>query len=81
LSHFFYRTSTVIVAVAAMLGSLCLAGCGRKAGLDPPPASSIADERAVAAQAAASPEIRPDGQPVELAPLPRAGTPLDWLIE
>jgi predicted small lipoprotein YifL len=80
LSHFFNRTSTAIIAAAVMLSGLCLAGCGRKAGLDPPPVSSITDERAIGAQAPPSPEVRPDGQPAEVTQLPR-DTPLDWLIE
>ena len=80
MSHSAYKASTAIIAAAA--AALCLAGCGRKAGLDPPPASTITDERPVGPQTAAPPEPPPDQQPVEITQLPRAGTPLlDWLIE
>ena len=84
MSHFFNRTSTAIIAAAAIL---CLAGCGRKTGLDPPPVSAITDERAVGAQAPSAspevrsdPEVRPDARPAEVTQLPR-DTPFDWLIE
>jgi len=79
--------SPAIIAAAAIL---CLAGCGRKGGLDPPPVSTITDERAVDAQPLASPEVRSDGQPQPpptpppqpaVTQLPRDNPLLDWLIE
>ena len=79
MSHFFNRTSTAIIAAAV---GLCVAGCGRKAGLDPPPVSTITDERAVDAQAPlVPPEVPPDARPAAVTQLPRDNPLLDWLIE
>jgi predicted small lipoprotein YifL len=71
------RIAAIGALVAAALG---LAGCGRKAGLDPPPAT-LADQGA-AVQPGAGPDIGPDGRPIAPAPLPppRRSTPIDWLL-
>jgi predicted small lipoprotein YifL len=73
-----------IAAGAVLVAALGLAGCGRKAGLDPPPGvSAVAPEP----QQAREPEIGPDGRPVApqqaLAPRPpqKRWTPIDWLID
>jgi len=58
-----------------------LAGCGRKGGLDAPPGASLANPPS---PAQVSPEMTPDGQPVQLvqpAPPPPKRTLLDWLID
>jgi predicted small lipoprotein YifL len=69
-----------IAASAALVAALGLAGCGRKAPLDPPPAS-LADP-ALAPGAAPEPqEIGPDGRPVAPRQGPKHWTPLDWLID
>jgi predicted small lipoprotein YifL len=71
-----------MAAVGTLAAALGLAGCGRKSGLDPPPAASAsAVDQGGAATAAA---IGPDGKPVVPAPAPavrRRQTPVDWLIQ
>jgi len=76
-----------IAAGAALVAALALAGCGRKGGLDPPPAATYVDP-AVAAVPATE-EIGPDGRPRPAQPAPLAPasrplkrwTPIDWLID
>jgi predicted small lipoprotein YifL len=68
-----------IAAIGAICAALGLAGCGRKGGLDPPPAA-LAEP---AALPAAAPEIGPDGQPIPPPPPPPRGrrtTPIDFLL-
>jgi predicted small lipoprotein YifL len=68
-----------IAAIGALVAALGLAGCGRKAGLDPPPAT-LADQGA-AAQPGVGPDLGPDGGPIAPAPPPpRRSTPIDWLL-
>jgi predicted small lipoprotein YifL len=69
-----------IAAVGALVAALGLAGCGRKAGLDPPP-SAVSDP-AVTAEPGAGPEIAlgPDGKPMAPASGPKRRTPIDWLL-
>ena len=69
-----------IAAFGALVAVLGLAGCGRKGGLDPPPAA-VADPGA-AAQPAPGTEVGPDGK-VAAAPPPglRRRTYLDWLLD
>ena len=67
-----------IAAIGALVAALGLAGCGRKAGLDPPPAA------AVSGPADAGIVLGPDGKPV--APAAGGGGQrksffLDWLID
>jgi predicted small lipoprotein YifL len=66
-----------IAGFGLLLLCLSLAGCGRKGGLDAPPASSL-DEQMLAAPAA---QIGPDGQPLPAAAPPPRRTWLDWLID
>ena len=71
------RRLAQIAAAGVLIAALGLAGCGRKSGLDLPPAS-------VAEQSVPQPGTDPgalrDGRPV--APQgPRRRTPLDWLID
>jgi predicted small lipoprotein YifL len=66
----------VIGALVAMLG---LTGCGRKGGLDPPPAgATIAQEPTVVD--GPPPDIGADGRPVA-PPGPKRSTPIDWLLD
>ncbi len=68
-----------IAAVGALVAALGLAGCGRKGGLDPPPASA-ANPQESSVTGGPEPGIGPDGRPV--APRgARQPTPIDWLID
>ncbi len=74
------RSSPTLLRMAAMgalVMALGLAGCGRKGGLDPPPAAA-ADPSLVPAPA---PVIGPDGQPLPPARGPDRSSPLDFLID
>ncbi|MFL6800057.1 MAG: LPS translocon maturation chaperone LptM [Xanthobacteraceae bacterium] len=76
----FARSAGVVLLLVVSLG---LAGCGRKGGLDPPAAASVA-EPAIAAPPAAEPALGPDGRPLPPPPLQapaRRSTPIDWLID
>jgi predicted small lipoprotein YifL len=68
-----------IAAIGALVAALGLAGCGRKAGLDPPPEASVVDAAGVPPPSA-GPAIGPDGKAVAPAQAPRRWTPLDWLL-
>ena len=70
-----------IATGAALIAALALAGCGRKGGLDPPPATSYADPAVVPAAAPAPQEIGPDGKPLAPRQAPTRWTPIDWLID
>jgi predicted small lipoprotein YifL len=69
-----------IAAIGALVAALGLAGCGRKAGLDPPPAAAVANPSAPGVDP--GPGIGPDGKAVAPA---RGGQMksffLDWLID
>ena len=69
-----------IAAIGALVAALGLAGCGRKSGLDPPPAAVT--DPAIAAEPAAGPDIvvGPDGRPMAPAVAPKRSTPIDWLL-
>jgi predicted small lipoprotein YifL len=63
-------------ALAALAAALTLAGCGRKAGLDPPPMAAAGD-----LQSNGQPGAVPSaGKPVAPSSEKRK-TPLDWLID
>jgi predicted small lipoprotein YifL len=65
------------VPIAALLLALAMTGCGRKGGLDPPPAS-VADPGLASVPA---PEIGPDGRPLPPSHGPNRTSPLDFLID
>ena len=76
-----------LAAIAVLVAAIGLAGCGRKAGLDPPPAAALS-EPPEGAQPQGSPiqpqsgsMFGPDGKPVA----PKTGEKkwifLDWLID
>jgi predicted small lipoprotein YifL len=67
-----------IAAIGALVAVLGLAGCGRKGGLDPPPAA-VADQ-GTAAQPAPGTAVGPDGRTVAPAQGPQRRTILDWLL-
>ena len=64
-------------ALAALAAALALAGCGRKAGLDPPPMAAAGDLQG-SGQPGAAPAIagKPGAPPAE-----KRKSPLDWLID
>lgn len=73
------QTLTRIAVIGALVAALGLAGCGRKGGLDPPPAAAVADP-AVAAQPGLGPEVAPDGRAQAPAQGPQRRTPIDFLL-
>ena len=89
-----FRLRNRLGVTLALIATTAVFGCGRKAGLDPPPVASIsqpvegASPQADAsltgpapAQPKAEPMFGPDGKPIA----PKAGekkwTPLDWLLD
>jgi predicted small lipoprotein YifL len=68
----------MIVLTGALFAALGLAGCGRKAGLDPPPAAAVAQP---GPGQQADDHFDENGRPV--APPNRDKRPfiLDWLVE
>ena len=71
LSH---RRLARIAAIGTLAAALGLAGCGRKAGLDPPPTAAAAPATTVDGQPA------PAAQPDTTTPPPKRRCFLDWLI-
>jgi predicted small lipoprotein YifL len=74
----FARSASHGALAAVLVAALALAGCGRKAGLDPPPMAAAGDVQAPGQPAA----LGPDGKPIPPPPPPtlRRETPLDWLL-
>ena len=70
-----------IAAIGALVAALGLAGCGRKGGLDPPPAAAVADQNGTS-QPPPGTAVGPDGRTVAVAPPqgPPRRTYLDWLL-
>jgi predicted small lipoprotein YifL len=69
-----------IGVIGALVGAFGLAGCGRKGGLDPPPAS-VVDQNAVVQPGQGGPETGPDGKAKVPASAQRRRTPIDWLLD
>jgi predicted small lipoprotein YifL len=78
----------------ALMAATALCGCGRKAGLDPPPVASISEPlegapseadptepRPAPARPPAGPMFGPDGKPMAPKTGEKKWTPLDWLID
>jgi hypothetical protein len=70
------RTLARCAALGALAAALGLAGCGRKAGLDPPPMAAAGD---VQPNGQAGPVLGPDGKPIPGSD--KRKTFLDWLID
>ncbi len=70
-----------MAAVAALAAAVGLSGCGRKAGLDPPPAAAIGGDQGALQAAASQPGVGPDGRVVAPEQKQQRHTPLDWLID
>jgi predicted small lipoprotein YifL len=79
LSLLSHRRLARIAALGALAAALGLAGCGRKAGLDPPPNASATDQ-SVAANGSGTGTM-PDGKAAAPAAGPKRPTPIDWLIQ
>jgi predicted small lipoprotein YifL len=75
----FERSLLRYAVLGALVAALGLTACGRKAGLDPPPAAAaIPDgETTVSVQ----PGVGPDGQPIAPATGPKRRIFLDWLLD
>ncbi len=65
-----------IAAIGALVAALGLAGCGRKAGLDPPPGATAAETSP--SRPDLEPAIGPDGKVIPQGP--KRSTPIDWLL-
>jgi predicted small lipoprotein YifL len=69
-----------IAAIGALVAALGLAGCGRKAGLDPPPAAAVS-QAAPEARPEAGPGLGPDNKPLAPASGPKKAFILDVLVD
>jgi hypothetical protein len=72
-----------MAVVGALVAALGVSGCGRKAGLDPPPVASVSDP-APAVDGAPPEQYRalgPDGRPVAPKTGEKRWFPLDFLID
>ena len=69
-----------MAVTGALIVALGLAGCGRKSGLDLPPAAAVSDP-GPAADPNEARGIGPDGKPVAPKNGPNRPTILDWLVE
>ena len=67
-----------IVVIGALVAALGLAGCGRKAGLDPPPGATAAETSP--SRPDLEPAIGPDGKVIETPQGPKRSTFIDWLL-
>jgi predicted small lipoprotein YifL len=67
-----------IAAVSALVAALGLAGCGRKAGLDPPPGATAAETSP--SRPDLEPAIGPDGKVIAAPQGPKRSTFIDWLL-
>ena len=81
----FDRALVRFAVVGALVAALGLAACGRKAGLDPPPAAAAVPAAVPAAETAAPVHVGPgteqESQPVAAATSQRKSFFLDWLLD
>ena len=75
------RALTRIAAIGVLVAALGLAGCGRKGGLDLPPAAATSDATVPGAGPRQGSALGSDGKPVAPATGPKTPTILDWLVE
>jgi len=76
----FERSLLRFAVLGALVAALGLAGCGRKAGLDPPPAAAVEVE-GTATPVGVQPGTGPDGQPTAPATGRNRHIFLDWLVD
>jgi len=69
-----------IAAIGALVAALGLVGCGRKGGLDPPPAAAVS-EATPEAQPPPGPALGRDGKPIAPATGPKRPFILDFLVD
>jgi predicted small lipoprotein YifL len=65
-----------IAVIGALVATLGLVGCGRKGGLDPPPAAAVSE-----AQPPPGPALGRDGKPIAPATGPKRPFILDFLVD
>ena len=79
--------------ITVVIATICLGGCGRKAGLDPPPVASVSaplegaplqgdptQPQPATASPRNEPMFGPDGKPIAPKTGEKRWTPLDWLL-
>jgi predicted small lipoprotein YifL len=71
------RALARMAVVSALIAALGVAGCGRKSGLDLPPAAAVSDP----ADPRQSAYVGPDGKPAAPKGGPNRPTILDWLVD
>jgi predicted small lipoprotein YifL len=74
------RALARMAVISALVAALGLAACGRKGGLDLPPAAAVSDPGPAGDPKQAS-AVGPDGKPVAPSTGPNRPTILDWLVE
>ncbi len=77
LSH---RSLARLVVAGALAAALGLTGCGRKSGLDPPPAAAVA-QPGPNGQPAPDTHFDEEGHPVAPPAAQRKSFFLDWLLD
>jgi len=76
------RALTRIAVIGVLVAALGLAGCGRKGGLDLPPAAATSDPTATpGAGGKQGSALGPDGKPIAPASGPKKPIFLDWLVD
>jgi predicted small lipoprotein YifL len=68
-----------LALLAAVIAAFALAGCGRKGGLDPPPAASLTGDHAATGKSGSAPAMDREGRPVA-APVENRRILLDTLL-
>ncbi len=80
------RALARMAAIGALVAALGVAGCGRKGGLDLPPAAATSDATAapgdtIGTNSKQGSALGPDGKPIAPRTGPKTPTILDWLVE
>jgi predicted small lipoprotein YifL len=73
------RALARMAVVGAMVAALALAGCGRKGGLDLPPAAATSEPGIAEPKQGVA--IGADGKPIAPRSGPKTPTILDWLVD
>jgi predicted small lipoprotein YifL len=74
-----------MAVVGALIAAFGVSGCGRKAGLDPPPVAAVSDPSLAPAPDGTPPEryqaLGPGGKPVAPKTGEKRWFPLDFLVD